>query len=47
MVVLVLGVTSKYMLFPSLKPYVELCFWHVKYLGHGVAGNAMTGIGVI
>jgi len=26
---------------------IELGLWHVKYLGHGAAGNVMTGIGVI
>ena len=28
-------------------PIIELCLWHVKYLGHGAAGNVMTGIGII
>ena len=26
---------------------IEPRLWHVKYLGHGAAGNVMTGIGVI
>ena len=38
MVVLILGVNN---------PTIELCPWHVMYLGHGAAGNVMTGIGVI
>ena len=38
MVVLILGVKN---------PTIELYLWHVKYLGHGAAGNVITGIGVI
>ena len=29
------------------RPIIELYLWHVKYLGHGEAGNVMTGIRVL
>jgi len=35
------------LVFFSVNPINELCLWHVKYLGHGGAGNVMTGIGAI
>jgi len=45
MVVLISGIISQYIFL--INPITELCLWHVKYLGHGAAGNVMTSIGVI